>query len=111
MPTYNDLNEVQKRIVDNLSGLLRSAARKQAQLHNLVKAVANDPNAIAVMRTIDLAELIPNKTNLAGSDNLTRQELQQIYTDLKTLMDNNDTAANRALWTKAAGINATSEVE
>ena len=63
------------------------------------------------MQSIDAGETIPNSTQFAGSDDMTRAEGESIYTDLKALMDTNDTVANRALWSKAAGINATSELE
>jgi hypothetical protein len=111
MSAYADLVPTQQRIVDNLTSLIRSAAAKQAQLHNLIHAISNDPNSIAILQLIDADEVIPNSTQFAGSDDMTRAENETIYTDLKALMDTNDTAANRALWSKAAGINATSELE
>jgi len=111
MAAYNDLTPIQKGIVDNLTSLIRSSAAKQAQLHNLIKAISNDPNALTILQLIDAGETIPNSTQFAGSDDMTRAEIESVYTDLKALTDTNDTVANRALWSKAAGINATSELE
>jgi hypothetical protein len=102
---YSELAPVDQAIVDNLSREIRTAIANKAKGWNLTKAIADDSNAIALVMSIDGAAVIPNKTGMAGADDLTRTELVALYTLLNTDRTNNDTAPNRAAMSKAAGIN------
>lgn len=105
MATYASLNEDDKAIVDNTVNLVRSSAGEIARVFNHLIAIANDTNAVNLVLSIDAAEVIPNTSGLSGSDSLTRTEVVALYNALNTIRTTNDTTANRAAWSKAAGIN------
>lgn len=106
MALYSELSPVDQAIVDNISVKIREAIGAKAKGWNLVKAIADDTNAIALVTSIDANAVIPNKTALAGSDDLTRAELVAMYALLNNDRVANDTTANRNAMSKAAGINA-----
>lgn len=105
MATYNSLNAQDKLIVDNTVNLLRASAGEIARVFNHLVAIAGDSNAVALVTSIDAGEVIPNTSGLAGADELTRTEVVALYTALNAIRTANDTAPNRAAWSKAAGIN------
>lgn len=105
MATYAELNADDKKVVDNAVNLVRASAGEIARVFNHLVAIANDTNAVNLILSIDAAEVIPNTSNLAGSDALTRTEIVNLYNALNTIRTTNDTAGNRAAWSKAAGIN------
>lgn len=106
MPVYADLNAEDKKIVDNTVNLIRSSAGEIARMFNHLVAIANDTNATSLVTSLDAGAVIPNTSGLAGSDELTRAEVVAIYNALNSIRTTNDTAPNRAAWSKAAGINA-----
>lgn len=106
MATYASLNAQDKLIVDNTVNLLRSSAGEIARVFNHLVAIANDTNAVALVTSLDVGEVVPNNSGLAGSDELTRTEIVNLYNSLNAIRTANDTAPNRAAWSKAAGINA-----
>lgn len=105
MATYSSLNAQDKLIVDNTVNLLRASAGEIARVFNHLVAIAADTNAVALVTSLDAGEVIPNTSGLAGSDELTRTEVVALYTALNAIRTANDTAGNRAAWSKAAGIN------
>lgn len=105
MATYASLNPDDKAIVDNTVNLIRASAGEIARVFNHLIAIANDSNAVNLVLSVDAAEAIPNTSGLAGSDSLTRAEVVALYTALNAIRTANDTAGNRAAWSKAAGIN------
>jgi NADH:ubiquinone oxidoreductase subunit D len=106
MPVYADLNDEDKKIVDNTVNLIRASAGEIARMFNHLVAIANDTNATGLVTSLDADAVIPNTSGLAGSDELTRAEVVAIYTALNGIRTTHDTGANRAAWSKAAGINA-----
>jgi hypothetical protein len=106
MATYAQLSETDKGITDNTITLLRGAARDMAKAFDTIAAIASDTNAIAIVSSLDAAELILDKSDYAGADDMTRQEVTDLYTLLNGMRTTNDTAANRAKLMKACGINA-----
>lgn len=105
MATYSSLNAQDKLIVDNTINLLRASAGEIARVFNHLVAIAADTNAVALVTSIDPGEVIPNTSGLAGADELTRTEVVALYNALNAIRTANDTAPNRAAWSKAAGIN------
>jgi hypothetical protein len=105
MAVYSELSPVDQAIVDNVSREIRTAIANKAKGWNLTKAIADDTNAINIVMSIDAGAVIPNKTGMAGADDLTRTELVALYTLLNTDRTNNDTVPNRNAMSKAAGIN------
>ena len=106
MATYAELSPADKLIVDNTVNLIRHAAGERARAWNRQKAIADDSNAIALILSIDPGETIPLTGGQAGADDLTRAELVSLWNLLEGDRTTNDDATNRALMSKAAGINA-----
>lgn len=105
MALYSELSAQDQAIVQNTVNLLRSGAGEIARVFNHLKAIADDANAVALVTSLDASEVIPNESGLAGADDLTRTEVVALYTALNSIRTTNDTAQNRAAWSKAAGIN------
>lgn len=103
---YSELTAEDRAVVDNVVNLIRSGCGEVARVFNHLRAIAQDPNAIALVQSIDAGATIPNTSGLAGADSLTRSEVVAIYTTLNNMRIAQDTDANRAAWSKAAGINA-----
>lgn len=106
MATYASLSDQDKAVVQNTVNLIRAAAGAVAKTWNQLKAIADDSNATGLVTSIDASEVIPNSSGLAGSDDMTRTEVVNLYNLLNGIRTTNDTAANRAAMSKAAGINA-----
>ena len=106
MATYDSLSAEDKAVVQNTTNLIRALAGTRGKNWNHQKAVADDSNAIALIVSLDGSEVIPNTSGLAGADGINKTELVQLWTMLELDRAANDTPANRALMSKAAGINA-----
>ena len=106
MATYEELNQQDRLIVDNTTNLIRASCGEMARVFNHLAAIAADSNAVALITSVDAGATIPNTSGLAGADDLTRAELVALYNVLDGIRTTNDTSANRAAWSKAAGINA-----
>lgn len=106
MATYDSLSDSDKAVVQNTVNLIRAAAGEVAKSWNHLKAIADDTNAVALVLSIDATDTIPNTSGLAGADDLTRQEVQNLYTDMDGIRSANDDASFRAAASKAAGVNA-----
>lgn len=106
MATYASLSEQDKAVVQNTVNLIRASVGSLGKGWNVIKAIADDTNAVNLVTSLDAAEVIPNSSFLAGSDDLTRTEVVALYNLLNSIRTTNDTTANRAAMSKAAGINA-----
>lgn len=106
MATYASLSEQDKAVVQNTVNLIRAGAGEICKVFNHLKAIADDSNATGLVTSIDVGETIPNTCGLAGSDDLTRTEVVNLYNLLNGIRTTNDTTTNRAAMSKAAGINA-----
>ena len=106
MATYAELSAEDRAIVDNTVNMIRASAGEMARAWNRLKAIADDSNATALVTSIDAGETIPNTSGLAGADDMTRSELVAVWTVLNGIRTTNDTAPNRAAFSKAAGVNA-----
>lgn len=106
MATYDELSSTDKEVVQNAVNLIRAGCGEIGRLFNHLIAIDNDSNALALVSSIDDGETIPNTSGLAGADDLTKAEVVAIWQALNTIRGANDTSANRAAWSKAAGINA-----
>lgn len=106
MATYASLSAQDKAVVNNTVNLLRSSAGEMGRILNRIKAIADDTNATGLVTSLDVGESIPNASDYAGSDDLTRTDAVNLYNLLTGVRTTNDTASNRALLSKAAGINA-----
>ena len=105
MATYDSLSEADKAVVQNTVQLIRANAGAVGRVFNAMAAIAADTNAIALITSIDPGETIPNESGLAGADDMTRSELVGMWNDFDTMRTAHDTPTNRAVWSKAAGIN------
>ena len=106
MGLYNDLSPSDKAVVQNTANLIRASIGSLGNGWNVIKAIADDANAVALVTSIDAGDTIPNTSGLAGADDMTRTELVAMYNLLKSIRDTNDTTNNRNAMSKAAGINA-----
>jgi len=107
MATYAELSAEDRAIVDNTINLIRSSAGEMARVWNHVAAIAADTNAVGLITGLDAAGEIPYVGgSLPGADGLTRTEVVAVYNLLDGIRSTNDTPANRAKMSKAAGINA-----
>ena len=104
MATYASLTEEEKSIVDNFDLTMRRVTLRLVRAMNYMKALSEDTNAIAIFGTLDNAEEIPNPSGLAGSDSMTKSELQSVYTEWQTLLTNHNTTAARNAYSKMVGI-------
>jgi len=105
MATYASLSDQDKAVVQNTVQLIRSISGSMGKILNTLSAIAADTNATGLITLIDNAEVIPNQSALAGSDDMTKSEISAIWTTYVSLRTTFDTAGNRAAWSKAAGIN------
>lgn len=105
MATFASLNPIDQAIVINTVNLLRASAGELARAINRIKAIADDTNATGLVTSLDANEVVPNTSGLAGADELTRTEAVNLFNLLNGIRTTNDTAPNRALMSKAAGIN------
>lgn len=106
MALYSELSAEDQAVVQNTINLIRAAAGERARAWNRQKAIADDSNAIALITSIDPGETIPNTSNLAGADDMSRSELVSLWNTIELDRTANDDATNRAAMSKAAGINA-----
>lgn len=106
MATYNSLSDSDKAVVQNTVNLIRAGSGEIAKVFNHLKAIDDDPNAIALVTSVDASDTIPNTSGLAGADDLTRAEIVALYTILDGVRITTDDATFRAQASKAAGINA-----
>ena len=103
---YDELSDKEQKIVDNTVNLVRGSAAEMAAIWNRLKAIADDENAVNLVLSLDAEGTIPNASGLAGSDHLTRQEVQDLFGLLDGIRTTHDTPENRAAMSKAAGVNA-----
>jgi hypothetical protein len=106
MPTYANLTADDRAIVDNVTNTIRAACGEMARIFNHVKAIADDTNATGLVTSLDAGQVVPQTSGLAGADTLTREEVISLYNLLAGIRTINDTPANRAAMSKAAGVNA-----
>jgi NADH:ubiquinone oxidoreductase subunit D len=106
MPTYANLTAADRAIVDNATNTIRSACGEMARIFNHVKAIADDTNATGLVTSLDAGQVVPQTSGLAGAATLTREEVIALYNLLAGIRTTNDTPANRAAMSKAAGVNA-----
>ena len=106
MATYDSLSASDKAVVDNTVNLIRAVAGEMGGIWNHLRAIADDSNAVGLILSVDAACTIPNASGLAGADDMTRAEIEAIYSALAGIQSTHDTSANRAAMSKAAGINA-----
>ena len=106
MATYASLSAEDQAVVQNTVNLIRAGAGEVAKVFNHLNAIADDTNATALVISVDANDAIPLTAGLAGADSMTRAELVSLYQTLIAMRDAYDTPANRAAWSKAAGINA-----
>lgn len=106
MGLYSELDPQDKAIVDNTTNLIRGACGELAGIWNRIKAIADDTNATGLVMGLDTGEIIPNTSGLAGADDLTKDEVVEMFQLLNGIRTTNDTTTNRNKMSKAAGINA-----
>lgn len=106
MATYDSLSPSDKAVVQNTVNLVRAGAGEIAKVFNHLKAIADDSNAVNLVLSVDAADTIPNQSGLAGADDMTRDEIVNLFNLINGIRTTNDTASFRAAASKAAGINA-----
>lgn len=106
MAAYDSLSPSDKAVVQNAVNLIRAGAGELARIFNHINAIASDTNATGLVMSIDVGDVIPNTSGLAGADDMTRTELVTLYNLLNTVRTTNDNASFRAQASKAAGINS-----
>ena len=106
MALYSSLSSEDQAVVQNTVNLIRAGAGEIAKVFNHLNAIAADTNATALVSSIDAGETSPLTAGLAGADGMTRAEIVSLYQTLIAMRDTYDTPTNRAVWSKAAGINA-----
>ncbi len=105
MATYAELSAEDRAVVDNTVNLIRASAGEMARVFNHMTPIAADTNAVGLITGLDAGE-ITNTSGLAGADGLSKAEVVAVFQALDGIRSTNDTPANRAAWSKAAGINA-----
>ena len=109
MATYNDLTQDDKDKFDYFSNNMRALSGEFAQSIQKVQAIKDyyDANDLStIIGTIDAAELLPNKTGLAGAVDMTKTDFMSLVANLGTILTTYDTQALRLARVQAAGINA-----
>lgn len=102
---YADLTQEQRDTLDDWLGLVRSVLGRFARLNNEFSAVDSQYNASVTTILSELAsgDVIPDKTNLAGAEELTQAEVITLVSHIQGVLTDYNTAAHRQLWSKAVG--------
>lgn len=105
---YDDLTTEEKNLVSEHTKQLRAFAgdttsclQKGQVLEDLFASATN-----AIIATLDAGALIPNTSNLAGAQSLTKEELQAMVTDVSAALTDFNTQTKRELRAKASGSRA-----
>lgn len=117
MALYTELSPQDQGIVDNLVNFVRAGSGEVARVFNHLKAIADDANGLAIFATLDAGAVVPNKSGLAGADDMTATELATLFNlmeSVRQVVDLGNGGASvgvpnppfRAQATKASGINA-----
>lgn len=102
---YSELTEEQKGILDSFGALERGWIGDLARLMQKGDILKDSwlANVSAIVTSLDAGAVIPNSSSLAGVEDLTKEELQSLGTYINTILTDNNTAANRQLWSRVAG--------
>ncbi len=102
---YDALTAEQKATLDAFMTLLRPWAGEAARANNHAQLIDDtyEASATGVIASLDAGAVVPNNTGLAGAMPLTKEEVLELVTDIKTLQAGFNTPAKRQLISKAAG--------
>jgi len=112
MATYASLSQEEKDLCAAYTNMLRAWAGEQARANNHAAAIDADwvAQISTIINSLDVGEVIPNASGLAGAASLTEGEAttltshcQNILTDMSTHSSGFNTAGFRQAWTKACG--------
>ena len=114
MATYASLSPEDKAVLQNGMNLIRAAAGEICRHFNHQIALSKDANLQAILASVDNTEVIPNTSGLGGADDMTKQELSNLYTyiaNMRVIVGTYPTGRGespefRAAASKAAGVNA-----
>lgn len=111
MAAYTDLTDAQKAqlaaLERNTRGWLNSLAALLVQARALDAAWAASNGGDSIVGSLDAAEVVPNSSGIAGAQNLTKEEWQQLRSaGLTDFLTTYDTDAVRRVIAKAAGPTA-----
>ncbi len=106
MATYASLTAGQKATVAHaLDTMARPALGEYARLLNHFAAFKSeyDAGAAAIIATVDVGEVIPNSSGLAGANDMTQAQWTTFVTAINTLLTTYNTTAMRQSYALAAG--------
>lgn len=110
MGTYADLSQEDKDILAgwerNQRAWFNSAARLLVEARALQASIDAAGGPRDIVTGLDNGEKIPNSGALAGGHDMTKQEWASLIAIMDEYVTNNDTAADRQLFAKAAGPTA-----
>ena len=111
MATYDDLTDAQKQEVDDIMRLIRPIGGTFAQSAQKAGVIIQGYNASAkaIIDTLDPGSEIPNKTDLAGAQPMTVEDVDSMVSDLTEVSSSFGTDEKLAIYIKAAGINSVIE--
>lgn len=109
---YNDLTANEKLAVQELAQFVRASVGELARLASKGRAIANyySGNVEVILSELASSDLIPNESDLAGAQDLTKEQLVNLTGYLMTFSDMTDgangsynTNYHRGLYARAAG--------
>jgi hypothetical protein len=111
MATYAELTQEQKdqlaALERNTRGWLNSLAALLAQARALDAAWSASNGGDAILASLNIGEVVPNSSGIAGAQNLTKEEWNTMRTvGLTDFLTSYDTDAVRRVIAKAAGPTA-----
>jgi hypothetical protein len=110
MPLYAELTQEDKALLDTLVAQLRAQSGIINQYLSRAQVISDlfASGGNTVLSSLTAGAVVPNSSNLAGAQSLTKEEIVEILGDINNALSVYATPAKRALQVKAAGVNAIS---
>lgn len=108
MATYATLSAEDKALIDELVKQLRAYSGETNQLLRRGRIISDlfATGGTTLLASLDVGDIIPNVSNLAGAQSLTKEDCETIVGDINTALGFFSSDVKRQLQVKAAGSNA-----
>lgn len=105
MATYDSLTADQKALLDEQVTQLRAYAGAANRLMKTAQNLADMFNVggSAIITILDVGATVPNRSGFAGTQALTKEDLESLVTDIDTALNFFSSQTKRELQIKAAG--------
>lgn len=102
---YSNLTKEQQNEIDDFTNFIRPLAGEVAKVFNHISAALASYHAGVqdILTDLDDAEILPNRSGLAGSGQITKADLASFIANLVAAKTNFDTETNHQQWALLAG--------